>query len=459
MRLLRALALAALLLADDAAAQAFAPATQFEGLSPSAMEWCQSYQPSIAYGGHPTCVWNTSAQTLGRLRYVETGTPYDLATTETKGAHVLVGSGLVFRRSESTSGPPACSTIPDTAPCFTYQGQLATVPTCHQPGLGAGLRGLDVSATVAATNAAIRGYAASERPGGTPVRILQATRPDLITWPEMELAGFQCSFLVETSTGDFDALETFLGGPSQWTWSERGVSTDWNERDEGVRIEDLLQQLTCNPKAYAHYLTRPSLLPVSPNASVADLTDPAYRAWKIAHLQAVVAEAGADLIALETKFAQRTQPNGGGNYYVLHANNCGGDTLTDFLRGSCAGSFNGGGTDAAKNPQGGFTGNVEAAGYGWAQYIQGLAAFATELRAAGIGYRIASSGQFLDASPANYYDDPATVGVNENDLVRDLVYGAAMVWLTDGEEALEAQLRDELRRRGISWCDGDCSLN
>lgn len=454
-----ALALAALLLADAAAGQAYAPATQFEGLSSSAVEWCQSYQPSISYGGHPTCVWNTSAQKLGRLRYVETGSPYDLATTETKGAHVLVGSGLVFRRSESTSAPPACSTIPDTPPCFTYQASLATVPTCHEPSLAEGLRGLDVAATVAATNATIRGYAATERPGGSPVRIVQAIRPDLATWPEMTLSGFQRSFLLETPTADFDALEAFLGGAAQWSWSERAVSSSWIDRDEFVRISDLIDQLGGNPRAYAHYLTRPGALPVSPNASVADLMDPGYRAWKIAHVQALVAESTADMVALETKFAQRTQPHGGGNYYVLDADNCGGDTLTDFLRGSCAGAFNGGGTDAAPNPQGGFTADLEASGYGWAQYIQGLAAFAAELRAAGVRYRIASSGQFLDASPANYYDDPATAGVNENDLVRDIVYGASLVWLTDGEEALEALLRTELRLRGIPWCDGDCSLN
>lgn len=451
-----ALALAAGLLAGGAAAQPYGP-TRFEGLD--AATWCQSYQPSLSFGSFSACTWNTQPAKLGRLRYVETGTAYDLVSTETKGAHVSVGTGLVFRRADSTAGPPACATIGDVEPCFTYQQLLGSVNTCHEPGLAAGMRGLDVAAASAATNTTIRGYAAIERPGGWPVRIVQAIRPDLVTWPEMQLVGFQRSFLVETPAADFDAVEAFLGGSSAWTWSERGESASWAGRDEGVRLSDQITALGGDPRAYAYYLTRPQVVPVYPNAAIPDLTDPAYRAWKLAHVQALLAESGADLVALEHKFAQRTQPNGGGNYYVLAPDNCGGDTLADFLRGSCAGAFNGNGTDVEKKPQGGFTANLEAAGYGWAQYIQGLSAFAAELRAAGIRYRFASNGQFLDASPANFYDDPATVGINENDLVRDIVYGASLVWVTDGQEALEASLRTQLRARGIPWVDGDCASN
>jgi len=446
-RTLVALLLLALLVEIPAAAQNLA-ASRFDGIDD--VDKCQSYASIVTFGTYPVCTIAPTLSKLGRLRVVQIGTPHDLATTETKGSHATVGTGLVMRRSDSTNGPPACPSPP--TPCFTYQDNLASMTTCFESDEVSSVRGQSVADGWANVVGDVLASASSERPGGQRPIIVQSVRWDLVTWPEMQLDGFQRSFLVETPTADFTAFEAWLNDdrstpcPSgcSWTYSDRGSSTSWINRDEGIRVSDFLTTLGGDPEGYAYYMTRPDDDPLYPTAVVADQNDSAYRAWKLAHVQSLMAESGADMVHLNHKLSQYTGPNDGWNNYVLHADNCGGNTVDEFFSGTCGAHFT----------SGGFAANVEAAGYGRAQYIAGWYAIGQELRAAGIRYFVNTNGNFLST---NWYDESSTGGVNENDLVRDTVYGASLVWITDGNETNEANLRAELASRGIPYVNGDCA--
>jgi len=287
-----------------------------------------------------------------------------------------------------------------------------------------------------------------QRPGGPPPTIILAYRFDLVFWPEMEIAGFDPSWLASTGTSwtsfqswidndKTDACTTtntecsgpgigkngakvaccvgknpnalnFCTGKCSWTWSDRGWSNPWNGSDLGVRLTDDIRVLGGDPEAVTYYMTRPPSQVIYPDAAVVRQDNAAYQDWKIAAVKRLLTESGADMIHLNQKLFQYDPSVHGGSYYI-------GDNYSNVTA-----------VIAANN--GGFSGNQAASGYRLAQYVAGWRALATKLHQQGIKYQVWFDGYVWASNTA--FDDPSTPGINENTVIRSVVYEADLVFVS-----------------------------
>lgn len=421
--------------------------------------------------GNPTCVAYQSDANIGRARLISLAGEGFLPTTATKGSHVAAGTGLVMQPEWNWStASPTC-----TADCFGLQSDLATQHTCYAPSESASLpnarRGVRNALNIAAQVTALKATAATQRSGGDPPKFSIYLRPDLVDWATMQVSGFDETFLVQTSDrAAFDSWLALTGGAS-WSWSyvvngkdvyTSGSDLGGGARQGGVRVLDQIATLGGTPTTYAYYMTRPTAYPFYPDAAIADLTNSSYRAWRIALAQLLYAQSGVDYIEVSSKFGQHqantyavdfcATPEDARQMYLGNANKCG-DNLACTGSGTPSACCTALDTGTCQSEESTWTGDLEGAGYGYAEYVEGLRLFVAELKAAGVPYAWNSNGGEWKPSghSAGYgctgaatpaacctgagtgtcprWDDASTVADERNSL-REMFDGAAFVILS-----------------------------
>jgi len=444
------------------------PDAPFKRILSSDLQICGTAAIRPSLGNYPACVPSISNEDLGRVRAVWLSADNAVASTSPKAPQITAGGqALVNLRDNSTSAPPACTTVNQSPPCFTYDKGLDTVHTCSFPDAPPSRRGQFVGSNLAAEVAAIRQSAAAQRPTGPPPIVILAYRFDLVTWPQMQIVGFDPSWLVSTGTpwsqfqswinnDKSDACTTknadcsgagigkngakvaccigsnpnpanFCTGTCSWTWSDRGWSESWDGRDLGIRLNDEIQALGRDPRTVTYYLTRPPSQKINPNAAVVREDSPAYQDWIVAQVKRLLAETRADMIHLNHKLFQYDPGTNRGSFYV-------GDLYPSVTAMTAAGD-------------GGFSGNQAAAGYRMAQYVAGWRALATKLHQQGIKYQVWFNGYvWLNDT---VFDDPGTPGVNENAIIRSVVYEADLVFVS--RQGPWQKLVSELDARSVPY--------
>ena len=171
-----------------------------------------------------------------------------------------------------------------------------------------------------------------------------------------------------------------------------------------------------------------------PVAAIADLTDPSYRAWRVAYERLVIDEHGAHGLSAQHKVHQYRKSDGTGDeqLYVDMGDGIGGmdstacagatgtvDTLAELDAGDC---------DSHSGPARKANGDT----YGYSAYAHGYAALSRDRVAAGIPYLMRSASpywwegcttmnaDFTGSGCADDYDLASTPSVNENALLREI---------------------------------------
>jgi hypothetical protein len=394
-----------------------------------------------------------------------------IPSTAKKDARVKKGAGLVYRRADSSSAPPACA----SQPCFSYQDRatesdgLGPANTCYAASADVRLRGYSAAANLSQMIADLKKEASTVRPDGAPPQMVLYMRWDLLFWPELQIDGFDPAWLARSYTpwAAFQAFvtkdhSTFCSAganaacksPGQpltcctgaetgtctaacsWTWSDRGYSDQWDGKDVGLRYNDLIAVRGGDPERAIYYLTRPNYQKLSPDGVVVRQDDPAYQDWRIGLVKKMLAESGADMVLLNDKFFQygaESTPSSSKSFYA-------GDQYSDMT------SFLG---RSGMSSGGAFTGrqisksscnathpilgvcdpacNDPTQGYTLGTYIHGLSRLATKLRAEGIKYAFVLGGYTFNST--TLYDDCETPE-NENTMIREIALGASLVWLS-----------------------------
>jgi len=264
---------------------------------------------------------------------------------------------------------------------------------------------------------------------GRTLGIIWAQRFDLVDRHLAATPGFDPSFLLPAATPwaqfeDFfskDTTETCVCGCA---WSrERGA----NATPAGTRLADLIDAHggAGTYERKVQYAIRPSTGGSADgeprrffgSSALADLGNPAYRAWMVAHTQAGLAAGGFDAVELNHKFHQYLP----GNPPMW----AGGARAPDVARYVA--------TDDT-------LWSAPPSSYGYAEYVAGWAAMGADLAAAGVPYVVWLPPTMWRAG-STLYDDPATP-TDENALIRSVAHGARWVLLdkigggTDADVAL-----------------------
>jgi hypothetical protein len=88
---------------------------------------------------------------------------------------------------------------------------LSAMTTCYNASKANGIRGLNRGDNLATEAATYNGYATTWRGAGAPKPvIILSMRWDLLLPTEMQVAGFQPSFLLEAAPGGYDAFQNWL---------------------------------------------------------------------------------------------------------------------------------------------------------------------------------------------------------------------------------------------------------
>jgi hypothetical protein len=166
---------------------------------------------------------------------------------------------------------------------------------------------------------------------------------------------------------------------------------------------------------------------------LADLSDPAYRAFRVAEARRVLALGGYDAVMLNQKFHQYRS---GGGHWIASA------AAPDVTR-----------LNRLEDTL--WTAPPDA--YGYARYVAGWHALAAELRAAAVPYAVSLS---LATWRGRSYDDPGSPA-DESALIREAAKGARLVLLDWPERKRGrdfAAARTELEAAGVRVVamDGAC---
>lgn len=269
--------------------------------------------------------------------------------------------------------------------------------------------------------------------GGSPLLVVHMHRFDLVGDTQAALPGFQADFLLSTDRPWSEVTEFFAkdGSPQcgnegcRWShafggWEDRGRGTwlrDWIDKSGGRRRHE----------SVVYYLVRAAQVQrlFWPTAAIADLRNPAYRAWRVAEAKRAIALGGYDAVLLNQKFHQYQEgPHWIGGPHAPNAEalrRIGDDTLW----------------------------SAKPRGYGYPEYVEGYAALAADLRAAGVPYQFEMrSWPWLPREA----DDPATPDRDEAHMIREVALGARIALLDAGrgvDRAGFSKFADELRRAGV----------
>jgi hypothetical protein len=165
----------------------------------------------------------------------------------------------------------------------------------------------------AAYVARLRGRRAAQ--GGPPLRVIHLHRFDLVTDSLAAEPGFRADFLVRTKRPWNEVLAFFAAdrspacgrGGCRFTHAWGG----WEDRNQGAWLADWIRRAGGNPDEHVYYLIRAAQVTdrFSPVAALADLGNPAYRAWRVALAKRAVEVGDYDAVLLNQKFHQYAAPH------------------------------------------------------------------------------------------------------------------------------------------------------
>ena len=261
----------------------------------------------------------------------------------------------------------------------------------------------------------------ARKPGSPPIAFVHIHRFDLVPLTFAALPGFQASFLVWTKQPWSRVLDFFArdesplcqGGRCRWSDFHLGNP----DEHSGPRLRDLIDA-SGGPGAYesvVYYLARsyPGKQVHWPDAALADLRNPAYRAWRVAEARRALEIGGYDAILLNDKFAQYNRQPG------------------HWLGGSARSV-----EELNREPR--TLWSAEPDGYGFTEYLAGWAALGRDLRAADVPYAVSMTAV---AWSGRGLDRPTTPEVDEGALISETVRGASLLLVTQLRKPRE---RDEL---------------
>jgi len=246
--------------------------------------------------------------------------------------------------------------------------------------------------------------------GGTPLEIVHLSRMDLVPTTFAALPGFAASYLTSTTRPWADVLGFFANdrsgpcatGLCRWSDSWGG---DAVKDPPGGRLRDYIDRSggTGRSETTVYYMARPGAPPLVywPTAAIADLRNPAYRAWRVAEAKEAIRLGGYSAIELSHKlFQYREHAHWIGSPFAPNVDvlNASGDTLW----------------------------TAPPTGYDYAEYVTGWSQLAADMRAANVPYTITITWR---AWAADGMDDPATTSVNEAELIRAAMRGAKTLFL------------------------------
>lgn len=244
------------------------------------------------------------------------------------------------------------------------------------------------------------------KPGSPTTAYIHMHRFELVTRHLAALPGFDAAFLLSTRR-PFDEVTGFFDSDRSPDCRAEGCrwSDDWGARDDGQpQLRDLIDAHGApgRHRSAVYYLNKagPGVRVFWPVAVVADLTNPGYRAWRVAEAKRAMAAGGYTAIMLNHKLAQYSEPMP----FIGRPETP--DVTTFNERQNAA-----------------FTAPFDD--YGYPQYVAGWASLARDLRAAGVPYAVALVGPRI----AETADDPSTPYMNEGKLIRETARHARVVLL------------------------------
>jgi hypothetical protein len=284
---------------------------------------------------------------------------------------------------------------------------------------------------------------ARARVGGPPLWIVHMHRFELVPSTFAALPPFRASYLLRATkpfidvTGFFanDRSPSCLAKPCRWSDSWGGVEG----HDVGNRLRDWIDRSggANSYQSVDYYLARPDATNVFWATSVmANLTDPAYRAWRVAEAKEALNVGGYNLVDLNHKIP----------HYLFGPHAIGTSTFPNV---------------ASLQTQADTAWSAQPSGYGYPQYMQGLVSLARDLRAGGVPYSFIIA---LRAWTGNSFDDTSTPSVNEAELVREIMKGARVVFLDRPISSTPASMLDaavsDLAKLGVQAIpiDQGCGL-
>ena len=273
---------------------------------------------------------------------------------------------------------------------------------------------------------------------GRKLEIGVLTRFDLVSPLLASRPGFDATFvLVGAGTWaqllDFFARDTSpdcAGGGCRFATGEV-----YSDAVDPTRIESLMARIdqtsgarTARSRVYYLERSRPGKQVFRATRSLADLSNPEYRAWRVSEARRDLALGGYDFVELSHKFHQYLPPEGRPRAHWI-----GSEAAPDVT---------------ALNALGDTLWTGRPVGYGYPEYVRGWHALAGELREAGVPYSVQIS---LAPWRGPRYDDPRSQD-DENRLIREVARGARVVLLDwperrRGEGDFEP-VRAELERAG-----------
>jgi hypothetical protein len=278
----------------------------------------------------------------------------------------------------------------------------------------------------------VRSVRAARRAGDPPVAFVQLHRFELVTRTQAALPGFRSSFLARAET-TLDVTQRFFErdrsvcGPPDGCALSGSFRADPAE-DDGGRLFDLIDAAGApgDHLRAVYYLARPEddSRVFWTEAAMGDLSNPAYRRFRVEEARRAVAVAGYDAIMLNQKFSQFRKEGG---YWL------GSPRVPDVA--------------AILRQQRDMFWTSRPADLSYSRYVQGWAALGRELRAAGVPYAVwVGVGAWRSGRP---YDD-RTTSIGEDALVRETAEGARIVILQQPSSVAElARIERELRAAGV----------
>ena len=268
--------------------------------------------------------------------------------------------------------------------------------------------------------------------GKPPLIWIYSNRFDIVLDTIMALPGFKPGFLA-TTRRPFSEVQAFFGDDHSpacakgCSWSDAAVGFGRKAcTGDGQCLKEMIDAKSGEPGAYKNKVFYVNLLhaPVFwPSAVVARLDDPEYRAWRIQEVQHALQDGHFTHVDLNHKL----------HNYDLRAN--GGGYWAGAPRA----------TDVSQMLANKLEWSAPADGYGYEQYVKGLAALAKELKAARIPFSF-NVGRSVWTKPEGS-DDPSTP-TDEAALIRGIAERDASVVLlsADGDPKGAERVAVQIRR-------------
>jgi len=264
-----------------------------------------------------------------------------------------------------------------------------------------------------------------------PILFVHATRFDLVSPTHIETEGFRSSFLLRTKTPISKVESFFKSDPSRncnglCRWEFRRLG---GQEQTAMGIDRAIDAAGPGPthEEVVYYVSLRNLpkKTFAPLAAVADMTNPAYREWRVRRAKLALQEGGYDAVTLNQKFSQYYKDKGYwlGSSWCPDISNCTGKPDTIF--------------------------SARPDGYGFAEYVAGWVALAHDLQSAEVPYVV----RLIPHPWLTVADDPSTPEIDEASQIRSVLKGARLVMLDSGNTGPDFSITEwaeQLRLSGVS---------